>query len=136
MERQTNYARTTARMAEIAARPLPDEKIYDITVENAGLPGLPAPEPLTVTNQDALLIATNENGTVTMMTTNNEVAVGIPLKQAGTNAPAAGSLLAKVVTKAGDVDPMVNMNMILFETEKILEDYISALSSNHTLIAN
>ena len=136
MERQINYARTVKRMAEIAARPLPDEKIYDITVENAGLPGLSAPEPLTVTNEDALAIATNENGTVTMMTANSEVAVGVPLKQAGTNAPDAGSHLAEVVTKAGNVDPMVNMNMILFETENILEDYISTLSSNHTLIAN
>ena len=134
MERQTNYFRTMARMAEIAARPLHDENIYDITVENAGLPGLPTPEPLTTTNEDALLIATNENGTVTMMTTNSEVAVGIPLKQAGTNAPAVGSHLADVVTKARNVDPMVNM--ILFETENILEDYISALSSNRMLIAN
>jgi hypothetical protein len=72
------------------------------------------------------------------MTTNNEVAVGIPLKQAGTNAPAAGSHFADVVTKAEIVDPMVNMymNTILNETENILEDYISALSSNRTLIAN
>jgi carboxyl-terminal processing protease len=138
MERQTNYARAMERMAEIAVRPLPDEKIYDITVENAGLPGLPAPEPLTATNENALVIATNENGSVTIMTTNNEVAVGIPLKQAGTNAPAAGSHFADVVTKAEIVDPMVNMymNTILNETENILEDYISALSSNRTLIAN
>ncbi len=130
VERQTNYARIMARAAERAVRPLPDEKIYDITVENAGLPGLPSPEPLTATNDDALVIATNENGSATIMTTNSEVAVGIPLKQAGTNTPAAGSHFADVVTKAQPVDPILN------ETENILEDYISALSSNRTLIAN
>ena len=130
MQMQTNYARNMKRAAERAMRPLPGEKIYDITVENAGLSGLPASEPLIATNENALVIATNENGSVTIMTTNNAVAAGIPLKQDETNAPAAGSHFADVVTKTQDVDP------ILDETENILDDYILNLSSNRTLIAN
>jgi carboxyl-terminal processing protease len=129
-ERQTNYARAMERAAERAGRPLPDKKFYDITVENAGFPGLPAPAPLEATNENALLIATNDNDSVTIMTTNNQVAVGIPLEPDGANAPAAGSHFGEVVTKTQPVDPMLD------ETANILEDYISAFSSDHTLIAN
>jgi len=106
-----------------AITPVPDEKNYNITVENAGLPGLPAPETLTATNKNFVLIATNENGSVTIMTTNNETAVGVPLNPIGTNAS------DEVVTKTQPDDPTLN------ETEHILENYISLLSAHQTLIA-
>ena len=60
--------------------PLPNEKIYDITVENSELPGL-TPEPMIITNENALLIATNQNGSVSIMTTNHEVVAGIVWSQ-------------------------------------------------------
>jgi carboxyl-terminal processing protease len=129
-QRQSDDARMKARAAERAVRPLPDEKIYNLTVENSGLPGLPAPEPMIVTNEDALLLATNQNGSVSIMTTNQEVVAGIVLEQSETNAPAAGSHFGKVITKAQPVDPMLD------ESEHILEDYISLLSKNASLIAN
>jgi carboxyl-terminal processing protease len=48
-ERQTNEARQKARDQERAARKASGEKTYEITVENAGQPGLPAtPEPTNV----------------------------------------------------------------------------------------
>jgi carboxyl-terminal processing protease len=43
-ERQANEARQKARSKEREARKMPAEKIYDITVENAGQPDLPACE--------------------------------------------------------------------------------------------
>jgi carboxyl-terminal processing protease len=43
-ERQANESRQKMRDQERDARKMPDEKIYDITVENAGQPGLPACE--------------------------------------------------------------------------------------------
>jgi carboxyl-terminal processing protease len=89
-QRQADDARMKARAAERAVRPLPDEKIYNITVENSELPGLPAPEPMIVTNENALLLATNQNGSVSIMTTNQEVVAGIVLDQFETNEPAAG----------------------------------------------
>jgi carboxyl-terminal processing protease len=55
-EREDNQARQKVRDAERAARKVPAEKIYDITVENADQPGLPAPETnsnLTVTANQA-----------------------------------------------------------------------------------
>jgi carboxyl-terminal processing protease len=132
-QRQTDDSRKEAREAEQAMRPLPEAKIYDITVENSELPGLPAPESLTLTNENALVITTNQNGTVSAMTTNNDVVVGITLDARfldGTNAPFANSNFGKVITKAQPVDAMLD------ETERILEDYITLSSSNRTLIAN
>ena len=129
-QHQTDDARKMAREAERTVRPLPDEKIYDVTVENSGLPGLAAPKPMTITNENALLIATNQNGSVSIMTTNHEFVVGIVLNQFETNAPAPNSHFSKVVTKAQPVDPMLD------ETECILKDYIALSSSNRTLIAD
>ena len=134
-ERQTNYARDLEREAERAMRPLPDEQIYVLSVTNTDMPGLPAPEPLTATNEIAALIATNENGTVSIMTSNNAIVTGFTFSADmkeffGTNAPATGSHFSGVVTKTQPVDP------VLGETENILEDYIQALSANHPLIAN
>jgi carboxyl-terminal processing protease len=129
-QRQADDARKKLPAVERAARSLPHETIYNITTENADLPGLPAPEPLVTTNENALLIATNINGTVSIMTTNQQFAVGIKLKQTGTNAPVADSHFGGVITKALPVDP------ILDESERILEDYISLLSENTGLIAN
>jgi carboxyl-terminal processing protease len=129
-QHQTDDARKMAREAERTVRPLPDEKIYDVTVENSGLPGLAAPKPMTITNENALLIATNQNGSVSIMTTNHEFVVGIVLNQFETNASAPNSHFSKVVTKAQPVDPMLD------ETECILKDYIALSSSNRTLIAD
>ena len=127
-QRQADDARNLARDAERAARPLPNETIYDLTLEHAGLPGLPAPDAMTATNLDDLVIATHPNGSVTVMTTNNDVITGMPLDRAAV--PAVNSRLSGVVTPAQPVDPMLN------ETENILEDYIAFLSANHTMVAN
>ena len=128
-QRQTEDARKLAREVEEAVRPLPDETIYGLTVENSGLPGLPAPEALCTTNLNALLTSTNENGSVSIMTTNNEFAVGIVLNKFETNAPAGHLHLGTVVTKP-QPDPMLD------ETERILLDYILSLSKNAGLVAN
>jgi carboxyl-terminal processing protease len=128
-ERLKNTERNNARDAERAVRPLPDVTIYTNTIENIGLSSLPAPVSLTATNDNVLLIATNENGSVRMMTTNNEFATGILLRSA-TNAPAADPHFGNVVTKTQPVDPTLE------ETEQILEDYISLLSKNGALIAD
>jgi carboxyl-terminal processing protease len=147
-ERIKDTERNDARDAERAVRPLPQETIYENTVENAELPGLPAPEPLTATNENVLLIATNENGSVSMMSTNNAIITGILSSQIATvpaanhviisgilssqitNAPAANPHFGNVITKTQPVDPTLD------EAEHILEDYISLLSKNGALIAD
>jgi carboxyl-terminal processing protease len=106
-ERQEADARQKARDQERAARKAPDVKIYELTVAKAGEPGLPPP-----------LQKTN---TVTA----NKFAAG-PLPTP------AGSTTVTAVPEPNPpaVDPMLD------ETERILEDYISLLSSKQILIAN
>ncbi len=130
-QRQAEDARRKERDMEYAMRALADEKIYDITVENSVTNGLPAPEALTTTNQGALLIATNSNGSVSILTTNNESAIGFVLNQYVTNTPAGALHYGTVITKPAP-DPMHPM---LDEAERILADYVSALKKNAVIVA-
>ena len=127
-ERQADDARNKARKMVWAMRPVPDEKIYDITVKNSATNGLPAPEALTITNQNALLIGTNSNGSVSILTTNNEPAIGIVLNQYLTNTAAGALHYGMVITKPPP-DPMLD------ETVRILADYVSAMKKNAVMVA-
>ncbi len=109
-QREENEAHQKARDKERDARKVPDEKIYDITVENAGKPGLPAPEPLTTTNEVTYTLDSNFTNYF------------------GTNTNAMKPVQKNEI-KTLPSDPMLD------ETENILEDYISLLNANHTLIA-
>jgi len=106
-ERQTADARQQARDAERAARKVPNVKIYELTVENSGEPGLPPP--------------LGETNNVTA----NHLPAG-PLPEPG----ASTTTTTTVAAEPSGVDPLLD------ETRRILEDYISLLSSNQILIAN
>jgi carboxyl-terminal processing protease len=103
-ERQTNQARQKARDAELDARPLPDEKIYDLTVENSAEAGLPAP--LVFTNSTQTIAAAVPRSTPINVSATDEIKSPPP------------------------IDPMLD------ESEHILEDYVSLLSKNASMIAN
>lgn len=128
-QRQADNARRDARQAEIAVRPLPDERIYDITVENADQPGLPPPVPLTTTNEIIAVISTNANGSISALTTNRDFVVGLPLKLPGLTTAPPGLPFNAVITRP-DPDPL------LAETERILEDYAVAMKKNAALMVN
>jgi carboxyl-terminal processing protease len=128
-QHQTDSARDMARKAEWAVRPLPDGTIYSLTVENSATNGLPAPDPLAVTNQNARLTFTNKNGSVSIMTTNNDIAIGVVLNQFVTNTTNGRVHLGTVVTQP-------QPDGTLDETINILRDYISSLSKSPGLIAN
>jgi carboxyl-terminal processing protease len=121
-EREEIEARQKARDRERDARKMPDEKIYELTVENADQPGLPPPIGETNT------AAANSLPAVSYGLDSNFT------NYFGTNtATGATNLLKSAATEkkpAPAVDPMLD------ETEHILEDYISLLSSNRVLIAN
>ena len=127
-EHKKNTDQRNARDAERAVRALPDEMIYTNTVEDIASSGLPAPLALTTTNANVLLIATNENGSVRMVTTNNDVFTGV-LLTARTHMPASHLRFGDVITKTQPVDPMLE------ETVNILQDYISLLAAPRTLVA-
>jgi carboxyl-terminal processing protease len=106
--------------AERAARKVSDEKIYDITIENADQPGLPPP--VGETNLFSLADLTNAADAFdTFGKTTNSLGAAT---SASTNETSAAS--AKI-PPAPDA--------MLDETEHILEDYISLLNANHPLVA-
>jgi carboxyl-terminal processing protease len=123
-ERETNQARQKARDQEHEARKASGMNIYELTVKNSELPGLPDPMPLTVTN--GVAVSSPDSNTNDF----SKIHATAKPTPAGTQAAALAVQIEKpVVTKALPVDPMLD------ETESILEDYISALFANRTLVA-
>jgi carboxyl-terminal processing protease len=106
-ERQDADARQKARDTERAARKASGVKIYELTVEKADEPGLPPP--------------VAETNTVTA----NKLPSGPLPTPVGSTTTTAGT-----EPNPPAVDPMLD------ETERILEDYISLLSSKQVLTAN
>jgi carboxyl-terminal processing protease len=100
-------AHRKARDQERLARKPTDVKFYELTVEKADQPGLPPP------------LGETNGVTATILS-------------AGTNLTQSAS------SKVADIPklPASIINPTLDETGRILEDYISLLSSNQTLIAN
>jgi carboxyl-terminal processing protease len=107
-ERERLAARQKSREAERATRKAPDEKVYEITVENCDEPGLPSPRG--VTNAAAATSPTN------------------------TATAAAASTNSVTTTAAESAPPPIDP--LLTETKNILEDYIALLSKSNILIAN
>jgi carboxyl-terminal processing protease len=134
-EHEANRTRDEAREAEIAARKTPDVKIYEISVGDADKPGLPPSSSLTVTNDASLLGTTHVNYSydsdlTSYFKTNGATAAGSTPDRMNTNSSGIKTSQPTMSPSPLLLDPMLN------ETENILEDYISALSSNRTLIAN
>lgn len=100
-----------ARAKERSAQKTPAEKIYELTVENAGQPGLPPPETNSMEEDSPLETGTNLN---------SNAAQKPPSTIVGSDA----------------VEFQRAEAARLKETENILEDYISLLSANRILIAN
>jgi carboxyl-terminal processing protease len=104
-ERETNQARQKARDQEREARKASGMNIYELTVKNSELPGLP--EPLGLTNSDNSLEMNQK----------------------------PSSIAVKVATTTTKAKSQPQLDPTLGETANILEDYISALFANRTLIA-
>jgi carboxyl-terminal processing protease len=118
-EKQENDARQKVRDAEIRSRPEPKETVYDITLKQAGMPGLPAP----TVNTNSLAFA------------KTQVSVSLSLDKAqpliGTNsAPLTALKPAEVPALEDDTDgdtalKVPDIDVDLIEARRILMDYIS-----------
>jgi carboxyl-terminal processing protease len=154
-ERERITLENEARNKERDGRPLADVKIYDLTVENAGDPGLPAAKSFYVTNNVVLNFKnftgqrTDQNWTFSVYTNSPDYSESAftdylqtnQIDQAAaqikyTNLPAgyvpdAASTSSQTgkpgVTKSYEPDPALE------ETERILQDYISLLPKGATL---
>ncbi|HLX94839.1 MAG TPA: carboxy terminal-processing peptidase [Verrucomicrobiae bacterium] len=109
-----NALRQKARDAEHAKRGMPDEKIYEITVENAGKPGMPP-----------MLWPTN------MVDAATNTGAGSPSAAGLTKAASAASITATAAsTNAPPTDPWLE------ETEHILQNYVSLWDKDHPATTN
>jgi carboxyl-terminal processing protease len=125
-EMEENKARDKARNKERLARKEPDEKVYEISLKQADLPGLPPP--VQKTNSPARMAATagtNFPGNTTAM----DLSPAAKLSAAGHMSTNAS--IAKVADE--DQAPAVDVNLI--EAERILQDYISSMQKRGTLTA-
>ncbi len=119
-ENEEAEAKQKARDKELRARPDPDEKVYEITLKNADLPGLPPPIQKT-----------------------NSLAAKTEIQVEGTNTvTVAAQSKADITESSEDVDDddkllSFDWNVAnLTEAERILLDYVSLLSKPGPMIAN
>jgi len=112
-----NKARQQARDRERLARKEPDEKIYDISLKQAALPGLPAPEERT----NSSVAKSVPNHGIGAGTNSTLAAVSDPAETAGADDPSDAE-------KPPAVDPELD------EAERIMMDYISLLPKSSPLL--
>jgi carboxyl-terminal processing protease len=119
-EKAEDDARQKARDRERLARAETHEKVYDITLKNAVLPGLPPPEEKT-----------------------NALAKAASLRLAGGDTNAVASSTSEITPSADPLDPSSSdsdepkppaQDVNLIEAERILVDYLSLLAK-HELVS-
>jgi carboxyl-terminal processing protease len=124
-EKKENDERVKARKKELAARPEPPGKVYDITLKLAEAPGLPAP---TVrTNKTVSIETSNGVRTVTTTTTTNKTAETTVAKAEKST---AGKKDDEEDDEAPDVSPV---DVTLDEARRILIDYASLLNNGKSV---
>jgi len=153
-------AQNQAYNDELESRPVPGAKIYELTVENSGHPGLPAPLSYFTTNNVTAAYQhgppfiyyscdTNSTNFFALPTTTPDISLqGTNVVAVWTNCPdfklpvspmllsgvsVVGSTLS--VTNPVELD-RISPDAALDETEHILRDYISLLSKNSMLIVS
>ncbi len=109
---EQNALRQKARDAERARRQAPDEKIYEITLEDVNKRGLPP-----------LLWPTN---TVTALTNRPTARPGVANRPDSPNTHSATPVFTMGLNNASPTDTLLD------ETEHILEDYASLMKTNET----
>ena len=113
-------ARQKARDKERLARPEPPEKVYELTLKQAALPGLPPP--LARTNAAANLSLSSPAGSAAAST--NAV-----VSAAASSAPAGG------LDELDEDKPPTAPDATLVEAEHILVDYLSVLPKGNLVTA-
>ena len=116
-EKEQLEARQKSRENERKARKESPDKIYEISLKQAGLPGLPAPVQKT----------NSASAKLTLSNTNSDV-VDLKVPPAETSAPG-------VVSEDSDEDKPPVVDAALIEAEHILVDYIGLLPKGDILTA-
>ena len=128
-EADQNEARQKAREEELKSRKWPDEKIYDISLAQAELDGLPAP--LIITNG---MVLTNS----TSVTATNGPDTAAPAADTNAVASADGGdpdFAPKPNAITAPADLPTEERASLLEAERILVDYVSLWNADTALTA-
>lgn len=125
-EKKENDDRSKARKKELAARPEPPGKIYDITLKLAGEPGLPAPAVRT----NAASATNTVKSAKADKPAKNEVKFQTKDKAKDTPKPADAKHGSSAGEDDDEEDPDVAaVDISLDETKRILIDYVQLLST-------
>jgi hypothetical protein len=150
-ERETNEARLKVREDEHAKRKPSNLKVYDITLADAGLPGLPAPvyypgiletnEVEFTTTNHFTVVRYNYDYPFRAISSPNETPMSDKPSQSLTsiyitNAIPLDSTNGSFTTKTISVKKQPDLDPLLLETGNILEDYKTLLSPSGTVSKN
>ena len=111
-EKDETDARLKARDKERLARKEPDQKVYELTLRQTQLPGLPPP----VSKTNSVAASSGEQSSTAATAANNST----------TSTPKAGPAASLVETDDAEETPPV-VDATLDETERILMDYIGLM---------
>jgi carboxyl-terminal processing protease len=128
-EADQNEARQKAREEELKTRKWPDEKIYDISLAQAELDGLPTPLIITngmVLTNSAVITAANDSDATEPAIDTNAVA------SAGGDTPDA-TPKPNAITAPADLPTEERASLL--EAERILVDYVSLWNADTALTA-
>lgn len=131
-EKREADERIKARKKEIAARPEPTERVYDLTLKLADEPGLPPPTvrtnttASTKTNDDKSLVFKKDDARAVLKPDPDEPDAG---KQAGQKPHPDAPALGGVDSDEDATEPEVpDIDVTLEEVKRILLDYIGAIN--------
>ena len=133
-DRRVNLARQTAREKEHAARPPKNITVYNLSLDDAGKSGLPAP-----VYYPGIL----ETNTVSTTTNQSLSVVRYDLIKGGTtntffatNSPSGGSGTGSFSVDTITVKNQPDLDPLLEETDNIMVDYISLLMQHGVVTKN
>jgi carboxyl-terminal processing protease len=124
-EKQEADDRAKARKKELAARPEPPGKVYEIKLKDVDLPGLPPP--LTWTNQVAEVQSTNVPPGSIVIKRTPPAEAGHPV---GAAHPATGAPGDAEDDETASNDGPAAPDIALDETRRLMLDYLELLSRN------
>ncbi len=128
-EKEEAEARQKARDKERLARAESQEKIYELTLRQVNLPGLPPP--VEKTNASLTKISNRTGSGVALVSTNSDSAS----LAATSPAVGAGATVPGSVDEDSDDEKPAPVDAALVETEHILVDYLSIFSKEKVLTA-
>jgi carboxyl-terminal processing protease len=132
-EKKENDDRVKARKKELASRPEPNEKVYEITLKLADEPGLPAPVARTNHLASAGTNSTPSHAQAGLKSNRSSLTASVDEKPAVEKDLASNSDKSDDDSEESIDDKVPNLDITLEETKRILVDFIHLSSKKNGL---